>query len=83
MSQGISCGFWTDVHFADVDSLVGGQGDEDCAINKDVGNLCSQMTAEDCLGMVAQNQLMLEMLLEHYPQWTAPQSLGCDRMVVK
>jgi hypothetical protein len=49
----------------------------------DVGNLCSEMTAEDCLGMVAENQLILEMLLKKYPQWTSPHSLECGRMVLK
>jgi len=55
----------------------------DSQIDNDSGDLLSQITHDDCLDVVTQNNLMLQMLLENQARWNAGQRLDKERMAVE
>jgi hypothetical protein len=59
---------------------LSGQRHKHSLIDNDIGNLCSQISDEDCLVVATQNRLMLEMLLKNQAQWKAEQRLEWERM---
>jgi hypothetical protein len=54
---------------------LGGQRSKDSPIDNDSGDLCSQITDEDCLDVAIQKWLMLEIPLQNRAQWKAEQRL--------
>jgi hypothetical protein len=75
-----------EIHDEDADDLyedLGGQRNKDILIDNDIGDLRSHITDKDCLDVVTQNRLMLEILLENRTQGITEQSLERERMVAE
>jgi len=60
-----------------------GQIDQNSRYKTDIGDLRTQLAAEDDLYVVTPDQLMLDILLKHQAQWNTQQRLEQQKIVAK
>jgi len=67
----------------DLDDDLGGQGYNDCLIDKDSANFPVPNTEQDRLQLATQNGLMVKMLLQHQDWWKAGYRRERERMTAE